>query len=42
LGEGKTIEEILTSNPTEGFEMKGAGVPAEMFVKIVYNELSNE
>jgi cyclase len=41
VGEGKTIEEILASNPTEGFEMKGAGVPAEMFVRIVYNELSD-
>ncbi len=42
IREGKTLEEILASNPTEGFEMKGPGVPAEMFVRIIYNELSGQ
>ncbi len=42
VDEGKTLEEILASNPTEGFEMKRAGVPAEMFVTIIFNELSKK
>jgi glyoxylase-like metal-dependent hydrolase (beta-lactamase superfamily II) len=42
LEEGKTLKEILASNPTEGFEMKGSGVPADMFIKIIYNDLSNQ
>ncbi len=42
VDEGKTIEEILASNPTEGFELEGPGVPAEMFVKIIYSELSGQ
>jgi hypothetical protein len=42
MDDGKSLEEILASDPTEGFEMKGPGVPAEMFIKIIYNELSNK
>jgi glyoxylase-like metal-dependent hydrolase (beta-lactamase superfamily II) len=42
LDGGKSLKEILTSNPTDGFEMKGAGVPAEMFVKIIHDELSQK
>ncbi|MGD8539373.1 MAG: MBL fold metallo-hydrolase [Candidatus Aminicenantes bacterium] len=42
IGEGRTLDEILATNPTEGFEMKGPGVPAEMFVRIIYNELSGQ
>jgi len=42
MDEGKTVEEILASNPTEGFELKGQGVPAEMFVKIIYNDLTQK
>jgi cyclase len=39
MDEGKTLEEILASNPTEGFELKGSGVPVEMFVTIIYSDL---
>ena len=42
MDKGKTLEEILASNPTEGFEKMGIGVPAEMFVTIIYSELSQE
>ena len=42
MEEGKNLEKILASDPTEGFEMKGPGVPAEMFVKIIYNELAGQ
>ena len=42
MKEGKTLEEILASNPTEGFEKMGIGVPAEMFVTIIYNDLSQK
>jgi cyclase len=40
MEEGKTLEEILASDPTEGFELKGPGVPAEMFVEIICNDLT--
>lgn len=40
--EGKTLEEIIASHPTQGFEKKEAGVPAEMLVKIIYNDLSQK
>jgi glyoxylase-like metal-dependent hydrolase (beta-lactamase superfamily II) len=41
IKEGKTIDEVLASKPTADFdEAKAQGLPAEMFVKIVYNELS--
>lgn len=39
---GKTLEEIIASQPTQGFEKKEAGIPAEMFVKIIYNDLSQK
>ncbi len=42
MNEGKTLKEILASNPTEGFEKMGIGVPAEMFVEIIYNDFSSE
>ena len=42
MKEGKTLEEILASDPTEGFEKMGIGVPAEMFVTIIYNDLSKK
>jgi cyclase len=42
MDEGQTLEEILASNPIEGFEMKGPGVPAEMFVTIIYNDLTQK
>jgi glyoxylase-like metal-dependent hydrolase (beta-lactamase superfamily II) len=39
--EGKTIEQVLTAKPTAAFDRPGQpGLPSEMFVKIVYNELS--
>jgi glyoxylase-like metal-dependent hydrolase (beta-lactamase superfamily II) len=40
--EGKTLEEIIASHPTQGFEKMEAGVPAEMLVKIIYNDLSQK
>lgn len=39
---GKTIKEILASHPTQGFDKKSAGVPAEMFVKIIYDDLTRK
>jgi glyoxylase-like metal-dependent hydrolase (beta-lactamase superfamily II) len=42
INEGKTLEEIIASDPTEGFEKMGIGVPAEMFVKIIYNDLTQK
>ncbi len=42
IEEGKTLEEILASDPTEAFGMIEAGVPAEMFVKIIYNDLTQK
>jgi len=42
MDEGKTLEEINASNPTEGFEKMGIGVPAEMFVKIICDDLSQK
>jgi glyoxylase-like metal-dependent hydrolase (beta-lactamase superfamily II) len=39
--EGKTLEQVLASKPTADFDKPGQeGVPAEMFVKIVYGELA--
>jgi cyclase len=40
--EGKTLEEIIASHPIQGFEKKEAGIPAEMLVKIIYNDLSQK
>lgn len=42
IDEGQSLEEILAANPTEGFEMEGPGVPAEMFVRIIYNDLTGQ
>jgi glyoxylase-like metal-dependent hydrolase (beta-lactamase superfamily II) len=42
MGEGKTLEAIIASQPTRGFEKEGTGVEAEMFVKIIYNDLSQK
>jgi glyoxylase-like metal-dependent hydrolase (beta-lactamase superfamily II) len=41
IKEGKTLEEVLSSKPTADFD-KGREqlIPPEMFVKIVYNDLS--
>jgi glyoxylase-like metal-dependent hydrolase (beta-lactamase superfamily II) len=41
--EGKTLEQVLAAKPTAEFDKPGQpGVPAEMFVKIVYGELSKK
>ena len=43
IKEGKTIEEVLAAKPTADFdEARGLGLPAEMFVKIVYSGLSKQ
>ena len=41
IKEGKTIDEVLASKPTADFDkVRGQGLPSEMFIKIVYDELS--
>ncbi len=41
IKEGKTIEEVLASKPTADFDKDmGQLIPTEMFVKIVYDDLS--
>ena len=41
IKEGKTIDEVLASKPTADFDkVRGQGLPPEMFIKIVYDELS--
>lgn len=39
----KTVEEIIASNPTEGYDDWGAGfINSERFINILYNDLSNK
>lgn len=41
--EEKTLEEVLASNPTEGYESWGTGfMNSERFITIVYNDLSSK
>ena len=41
--EGKSLDQVLASKPTAEFDKPGEkGVPAEMFVKIVYGELAKK
>jgi cyclase len=41
--EGKSLDQVLASKPTAEFDKPGEeGVPPEMFVKIVYGELSKK
>jgi cyclase len=43
IEEGKTLEEVIASNPTADFDkIKAQSVPPEMFVKIVYNDLAKK
>ncbi len=43
IKEGKTLGEVLASKPTADFDKaRGVGLPAEMFVKIVYTDLSKQ
>jgi glyoxylase-like metal-dependent hydrolase (beta-lactamase superfamily II) len=43
IEEGKTLEEILASKPTADFDKDpSAALPPEMFVTIVYNDLSRK
>ncbi len=40
--EDKTLEEVIASNPTEGYESWGTGfINSERFITIIYNDLSN-
>jgi glyoxylase-like metal-dependent hydrolase (beta-lactamase superfamily II) len=41
IQEGKTLEQVLAAKPTADFDKSMApGIPAEMFVKIVYSDLT--
>jgi glyoxylase-like metal-dependent hydrolase (beta-lactamase superfamily II) len=43
IGQGRSLEEIIASNPTAGFdEGRDQLVPRELFVEIVYNSLAGE
>jgi cyclase len=43
MSQGESLEEIVGSNPTAGFDEGRDGfVPRELFVEIVYNSLSSE
>ncbi len=43
IEEGKTLEEVLASKPTADFDKEPAqSVPSEMFVKIIYDNLSKK
>jgi hypothetical protein len=41
IQEGKTLEQVLEAKPTANFDKTMApAIPAEMFVKIVYGDLT--
>jgi hypothetical protein len=43
IKEGKRLEDVVASKPTAGLDKDwtaGVGVPADMFVTIVYKDLS--
>jgi hypothetical protein len=41
IQEGKTLEQVLEAKPTADFDKTMApAIPAEMFVKIVYGDLT--
>ena len=41
IKEGKTLEEVLASKPTADFDkVRNQFIPTELFVKVVYNDLS--
>lgn len=43
IKEGKSLDQVLALNPTAQFDKPGqGGVPAQMFVKIVYGELAGQ